>query len=362
MSKKITTVLGDIKPEELGYTTAHEHVLGDISLLSREVMKYKGRIPDNMLEFRMENLAGLRQGMSIFSEDCSLAGDIDFAVAEFNAFKMIGGKAVVDASPIGMRAPAEQLKEAAQKSGIHLITCTGIYYAAARPAEYIGKDERFMYEVFKKELEGGIDGSDVLPGFLKCAINTIQNDGSIDKSELDALRAQAKLSNETGLSVHVHTGYPMTNEHIYKVVDVALKECGMNPNRLLMMHQDQFLRRGCENQAYLDNPEIGRNVNTDYLERVLDQGVYVGFDSWGSLVSTLPDDYDRLKGLVVLLKKGYGSQIVCGHDNISKVHGRTAGYYGYTRFPEMLAQLQQFGFHKEIHKLTIENPANLLAY
>ncbi|MEK4476279.1 hypothetical protein NSQ91_23840 [Paenibacillus sp. FSL R7-0048] len=360
--KKITTVLGDIKPVELGYTTMHEHVLADASLLNRQVMHFKGRIPDYMLELRMENLAGLRQGMSIFSDDCSLAGDIDFAVAEFNAFQKIGGQAVVDASPIGLRAPAGQLKEAAERSGIHLVTCTGIYVAAARPDEYIGKDDIFMYEVFKKEVEEGIDGTDVKPGFLKCAVNAINEDGSIDKSELDALRAQARLSNETGLSVHVHTGYPMTNEHLYEVVDVALKECGMNPDRLLMMHQDQFLRRGCENNVYLSCPEMGRNVNTEYLEKILDHGVYIGFDSWGTFVTTLPDDYDRVKGLVALLKKGYGSQIVCGHDCITKAYGKTAGSYGYTRFPEMLGQLHQFGLGEEIQKITVENPAKLLSY
>jgi len=362
MSKKITTVLGDIKPEELGFTTMHEHVLGDISLLNREVMKYKGRIPDEMLTLRMENLAALRQGMSIFSDECSLAGDIDFAAAEMKAFKMVGGNAVCDASPIGMRAPVEQLKEASKRSGINLITCSGIYYATARPDEYIGKDDKFMYEIFKKEIEEGIDGTDVKPGFLKCAVQTINEDGSIEKSELDALRAQARLSNETGLSVHVHTGYPIANEHIYKVVDVAVRECGMIPDRLLMIHQDQFLRRGCENMVYVANHDIARNVNTDYLERILDQGVNVGFDSWGTYISTLPDDYDRMKGLVALLKKGYGSQIVCGHDCATKAYGKTAGSYGYNRFPEMLGQLQQFDLGGEIQKITVENPARILAY
>ncbi|MFV0467157.1 MAG: hypothetical protein ACK5ML_14015 [Lachnospiraceae bacterium] len=362
MHKKITTVLGDIEPENLGFTTMHEHVLADITLLNREVMQYKGQIPPQMLELRMENLAGLREGMSIFSDECSLSGDVEFAVAEFNAFKMIGGNAVCDASPIGLRATATQLKEAAIKSGINLITCTGIYYASARPDEYIGKDEKFMYKVFKKEIEEGINGSDVKPGFLKCAIQTIHKDGTIDLSELASLRAQAKLSNETGLSVHVHTAYPMTNEHIFQVVEIALKECGMIPDRLLMIHQDQFLRRNCENATYVTSPDVARNVNTDYLEKILNQGANIGFDSWGTLVSILPDDYDRLKGIVALLKKGYGSQIVCGHDCATKAYGKTAGSYGYLRFPEMLNQLHQFGLGDEIRKITIENPARILSY
>lgn len=362
MSKKITTVLGDIKPEELGYTTMHEHVLADLFLLSRGVIQYKANIPAGMLEFRMENLAALRQGMAIFSDECSLEGDIEFAVAELGAFKMIGGKAVCDASPIGLRAPAAQLKEAAQKSGVNLVTCSGIYYATARPDEYIGKDDKYMYDVFKKEIEEGIDGTDVRPGFLKCAVQTINENGSLDKSELDALRAQARLSNETGLSVHVHTAYPIANEYLYKIVNVALKECGMVPDRLLMIHQDQFLRRGCENNTYVANPDISRNVNTDYLEKILAQGVNIGFDSWGSTTTTLPDDYDRLKGLIALLKKGYGSQIVCGHDCCSKAAGKTAGSYGYNRFPEMLGQLEQFGLGGEIQKITVENPARILAY
>lgn len=362
MSKKITTVLGDIEPEELGYTTMHEHVLGDIALLTREVAQFKGRIPEDMLKLRMDNLAALRGGMSIFSDECSLAGDVEFAAAEMRAFRMVGGNAVCDASPLGMRAPAEQLKAASEKSGVHLVTCTGIYYATARPEEYVGKDDKFMYEVFKKEVEDGIDGTDVKPGFLKCAVQIIGQDGSMDKSELDALRAQARLSNETGLSVHVHTGYPVTNEHIYEIVDIALNECGMVPDRLLMLHQDQFLRRDCENARYITEPAVSRNVNTDYLERILNRGINVGFDSWGTFVTTLPDDFDRIKGLVALLKKGYGGQIVCGHDCSTKAYGKTVGSYGYNRFPELLGQLQQFGLEKEIPRITVENPAKILAY
>ena len=43
--KKILTVLGPIKPEELGFTTMHEHVIMDGGWVLRE--RYKGELQSN---------------------------------------------------------------------------------------------------------------------------------------------------------------------------------------------------------------------------------------------------------------------------------------------------------------------------
>ena len=329
METKVYTVLGAIDPETLGVTTMHEHVLADISLLTAQLQGYKQKIPKDSLTLQGTNLAALRQGMAMFSDDCSLKDDVEYAVKEMEAFRQTGGNTVVDASPIGMRAPVSQLQEAARRSGMNLVSCSGIYYADARPEEYIGRDEKFMYQLFCREMQEGIDGSGVKPGFLKCAVQTVES-GGLNRSELDALRAQARVSAETGISVHVHTGYALTDEQLGQLVETAVNECGMKPDRLLMLHMDQFLRRGCENSVYITQPDTGRNVDTAYLEKLLERGVNVSFDTWGTFVSTLPDDYDRLKGLAALLKKGYGGQIVCGQDSATKAVGKTAGGTAWT--------------------------------
>lgn len=55
--------------------------------------------------------------------------------------------------------------------------------------------------------------------------------------------------------------------------------------------------------------------------QLLDMGINIGFDSYGSLTPTLPDNDDMNKALVELLRRGYGSQIVLGHDITDKSRG-----------------------------------------
>jgi len=55
---------------------------------------------------------------------------------------------------------------------------------------------------------------------------------------------------------------------------------------------------------------------------------------------------------------------VLGYDFSGKKNGVTYGDFGYTRFPEFtLPMLKRFGFGEDIiTKLTVENPARILAY
>ncbi|MGC7102549.1 hypothetical protein ACPZ19_48435 [Amycolatopsis lurida] len=78
----------------------------------------------------------------------------------------------------------------------------------------------------------------------------------------------------------------------------------------------------------------------------------------------LPDDFDRAKGSVDLLHAGYGDRIVLGHDNFTKAHGKSYGYYGFTRFPQFIPPiLTRLGFDDDVYRrLVVDNPARVLAH
>lgn len=157
-------------------------------------------------------------------------------VNELNEFKKIGGNAVCDASPIGLRGNVSDIKKASELADIHIICATGLYTANSQPEEFIVKSEAELITYFKKEVQEGIEGTDIRPGFLKCALNVLDPNNTIHELELKALRACAKVAAETGMSLHVHTAVPLTCDHILQGVDTAVKECGMQPDRLYMMH------------------------------------------------------------------------------------------------------------------------------
>lgn len=361
--KRITTVRGDISPDELGFTTMHEHTICDLSFMKNQI-GFIPPIPPEMLALKPENYAFLRSGAGIFSDECSTLGNVDYLVKELKAFKKIGGNAVVDASPIGLRGNVNDLKKASELAGVHIICATGLYHAMAQPKEFMSQSEEELINYFEKEINEGIDGTDIKPGFLKCALNVLNTDNTLHELELKTLRACAKVAAKTGMSLHVHTAVPLTCDHILQGVDIALNECGMKADKLYMMHLDAFLRTPAKISDYYSNIESVRGVNTELQTKVLESGVNIGFDSWTALVSTLPDDYDRVKGLVDLLKKGYSSQIVLGHDIYDKSRGVTYGYTGFTGFAGfVLPILKQLGFGDDvISNLTVENPARILAY
>ncbi|WP_138750766.1 phosphotriesterase family protein [Paenibacillus sinopodophylli] len=361
--KRITTVRGDIFPEELGFTTMHEHTICDLAFL-RNQLGFIPPIPSEKLTLTPENMASLRSGLGLFSDECSTLGDVDYLTKELTAFKKIGGNAVVDASPIGLRGDVTDMKEASEMADVHIVCATGLYHAAAQPEEFMSRSEKELIAHFEKEIKEGIDGTTIKPGFLKCALNVLNPDCTIHEIELKTLRACAKVAAYTGMSLHVHTAAPLTGEHILQGVDIAIYECGMKPEKVHIMHLDSFLRTPSKISDYYSTIEAVRCVNTDLQTKVLEKGVNIGFDSWGMLVNTLPDDYDRVKGLADLLKKGYASQIALGHDIYDKSRGVTYGYTGFTGFAGfVLPILKELGFGDDIiNKLTVENPARILAY
>jgi phosphotriesterase-related protein len=101
---KITTVCGGIDPSELGFTTMHEHTITDMTQLVTAQQMYKDMIPPEDLLVKPENMFFLRSGVGLFSDGCATTGDVEWLTNELNFFKnKVGGRAVVDASPIPLR-------------------------------------------------------------------------------------------------------------------------------------------------------------------------------------------------------------------------------------------------------------------
>lgn len=360
---KISTVLGEINSEELGFTTMHEHILCDVSAILGSVAKmYATQIPQDLLKLSNENLVYLRSGMGSFSPDCITAGDVDFTVKELSAFKAMGGNTVVDATPLDARGNIAEMQDASRISGVNLITCTGLYITDAQPENFKKMSEDELVVFFEKEVVEGIDDTDVKAAFLKCAINTPNQAGKVDEMEIKAVRACARAAANTGRSIHIHNAYPLTEQHIIPVAEMVLS-LGVKPEKILMLHMDSFIRQPLQNIDYIKAFDVKKGVSIDMQLKLLDMGVNIGFDAFDSLVTILPDNNDRLKALVEILKRGYGGQITLGHDTTDKAKGVSYGYTGLTGFIQnALPVLKELGYEDDIYKMTVINPARILAY
>lgn len=357
MSKKVTTVCGDIPPEQLGFTSLHEHTFLDLRIAGVFMKNYFRNVPADKLDFRPENFAFLKEGVYLVSDECAVVDDMDFLVKEYRLFQQDGGRSVCDCSPIGVRGDVLKIRELSQKTGLNILCATGVYTMTSRPAELLGKDEEFYYRTFKNEVENGIDGTGIRPGLLKAAIATYGPDGKIMEVELAGVRVCARLSAETGLSLHIHTDPTLRGEDVVATAELAIR-CGAAPNKVHVCHLDSRLAGGVSVADYLNNPNLDRTLDLETHKRLLDLGVAI--TNTGYFV---PDDFERLKGLITLLDLGYKDQITLGNDFSSKLLGRSYGNYGCTRFAEFaLPMLKRYGREHAIHKLVVDNPARILAY
>lgn len=364
--KKIRTVRGDISPEELGLTSMHDHTFVDLSVAGQFMKNMFPGVTDEMVAFTPENYGFLKSGTYLMSKELQHVDDMEYLVKEYGYFKAAGGQSVVDPGPIGVRGRGDKLKEFSELTGLNVICATGVYTAISRPAELLGKGEEYLYQTMKQEIEEGIDGTDVKPGILKAAIATYGANG-IHEAEIAGVRACARLSAETGMSLHIHTDPCLSGADVIAVVKMALEECGVDAGNILVCHTDSRLACGVKVGDYLNQLETGRNIDIEMHKQLLDLGVNIGLDTWGMPIINqqffAADDFERLKALIALIDLGYDSQITLGNDFSSKIAGRSYGGYGCTRFIDYgLGMLKKYGKEASIPKLVIENPARILAF
>lgn len=366
MSKKITTACGDIAPEALGLTSLHEHTFLDLRISGSFLKNYFKNVPESMLAFKPENFPFLKQGVYLVSDECAVVDDMDFLVKEYGFFKADGGQSVCDCSPIGVRGDVQKMRDLSERTGLNIICATGVYTMTSRPSELLGKDADFYYQTFKREVEDGIDGTDVHPGMLKAAIATYGPDGKLMDGELEGVRACARLSAETGLSVHIHTDPNIRGVDVIAAAQLAI-DCGAAPDKVHICHMDNRIAQGVAVADYLTKPAVDRTLDLDTHKALLDLGVTIGLDTWGMPITNdsffMPDDFERLKALITLIDLGYEDQLTLGCDFSSKIMGRSYGNYGCTRFIEFtLPMLKKHGHDDAVQKLVVDNPARILSY
>ena len=359
----IMTVRGPVAPEALGFTSMHEHTLYDGGFFRTRFEAFLPPDPPVALDepLRLDNL-GLLKHAFILSRDTLVMKDEAVMAAELADFKALGGSAVVDMSTPGLRWDALALRRVSEASGVHIVATTGLYSMDSWPARFHGMGVSELVAYMQDEVRRGLDGTGVLPGHLKIAIEE-----DFCEPEVNGLRAAARVAGETGLSLTVHQGMRLGPDCGVRIAALLAEE-GMDPRRTVIAHNDaKFASRNLD-QLILD--PAARGINTEIAEQLLDRGFNLSVDCFGhywdaeALGFTGVPDWARMAGLVTLIRKGYAEQLVVGTDTFIKFLLRRYGGEGYGRLLTFTAPtLRRVGIAEEdIARVTVGNPARILAY
>jgi len=310
MAPRVMTVSGPIPPDRVGFALPHEHT--GIAL------------------WHIENRWDYWE----------LTPDEDRITDELRDFRRRGGATIVDLTLPGVGRDPSRLRRLASATGLNIVMGTGWYRGAYYPAE-ARIDRRTVDDLaaeMVRELADGVDESGIRPGII--------GEIGTDKPWVSALeervhRAAARASVQTGMAITTHG--------VQSAVGLAqlaiFTEEGVDPGRVVIGHADSHL-------------------DLDFYLAVLDAGANLGFDFLGHRFGVEETLEPRLvETIVELLERGYAPQLLLSQDVCHNRQLKAHGGFGYVYLHQhFLPTLRTAAVGEgEIHTMTIDNPARILA-
>ena len=339
---KALTVLGPVEPERLGTTVTHEHIFfdwGDTYWTEPQTEEEK-LLADAPI--RLENRGILQRNPFLVRENFWQESVHD-AVREVADFRQSGGGTIVEVTPIGQGRNPAGLQEVSRRAGVNIIANTGFYIEAGHPAYVAEKTVDELADVLVQEIDEGIDGTGVRPGFM----GDVGTTKTVSKNEEKCLRAVARAHLRTGVPLGIHVD--PSDRQAMIVVRILLRE-GVRPERMVMEHMDE-------------------QPDHDYHLEVAGTGVYLEFDTWGSefyygppYSVPEPRDIQRAECVKYLIDRGHLNQLLLAQDvwlrQLMKKYGGE-GYDSLLRYG--VPRLKMAGVTDEqIRTMLVENPKRLL--
>ena len=248
----INTVLGQINESEVKSALSHEHITcycDFMSLMSGEKYIDKAEVE----KAAVSHLIYMREkyGLNLF----------------------------LDCTPANIGRDVELMKRVSEKSGVHIVCSTGLYYTynpiiAPMSAENIA--EHYIR-----------DAKNINAGIIKAAVE----EEKISEFNEKLLVASAIAHKEIELPIVVHTNG--RNENGRKALEILL-ENGASPESVVIGH-------------------IGGSGNADYICEMAQKGCYVAFDRLPAVAS---EEYLENKVAIIerLCEAGFGEKILLSHD------------------------------------------------
>lgn len=254
---EVQTVQGPIDADQLGVVLAHEHV-----------------------RFRDEAVAAEWPGR--YDEQLEL----DAALVAVEGAKDRGVRTIVDPTAMFGGRDVRFMKRVADQTGVRIVACTGIYSYDYLPHYFENRDIDVMADHFVEDIEIGIQGTDIRAGFLKCAADAAGVTERVEKIH----RAVARASVQTGAPIMAH----------------SMPAVGTGPRQVEIFEQEGV------DLARVQIAHCGDSEDVEYIQRLIEKGVYVGLDRYG-LEMYLPID-KRNATAAELLRRGHAERLIISQD------------------------------------------------
>lgn len=281
----VRTLFKDIRPEEMGFTLSHEHM---VCRPPHWVWKNQ---PDLILD------------------------DMEKSLLDVMDFKNNGGETIVDATAIDYGRDVEAVAKISRRSGINVIGTAGFNKSFLwdaplddRLSSLIGGHKCFrtwiesssiesLTDFVKREIEYGLEDGPYKAGQVK--FGTGYN--SINPLEIKTMEVAAAVHHLTGAPVHSHT------------------EAGT-----MALQQIEILKSLNVNLEYVSFGHMDRNMDLWYHRKIADTGAFICFDGIGKI--KYHPESALIEHIITLVKRGYQKQILISGDTARRSYYRHYEY------------------------------------
>lgn len=305
----INTVLGEITPDKLGVTLMHEHIVWDWDGAESNNNHNLDKVVNRMLPFLLD-------------------------------LKKSGCDTLVEATTFGAGRDISILGECAKKSGLNIITNTGVWDGSDSPQKYTPNwlkrkkiDE--IVEIWSAEYFKGIEGTQLKPAFIKIALG---DTGEITEFQDTILRAAARTSLKTKMPVQCHT---FSASSAIKAVSIIEEET-LPFNKFIWVHAD------------------GEN-NINVIKQLAEKGIWVEFDC----LARTTDFSWHVQTIKTMVSEGMLDRLLLSQDAGTFYFGEEnteSSIFPYSRlFKEFIPSCVEQGIsHDLFDELLIKNPLKVL--
>lgn len=301
--EQVITVNGAIRPQQMGRTLIHEHLLVDF--IGADKISFDRWNREEVLKVVLPYLLEVKKR---------------------------GVKTFLDCTPAFLGRDVHLLQLAAQKSGLQILTNTGYYGAVDNkylPKWAFTETAEQLADRWTAEFENGIDGTDVRPGFIKIGVNP----GPLSELHRKLVRAAGLTHLRTGLTICSHTGPALA---AFEEIE-ELQRTGVHPSAFVWVHAQGESNKN----LYTKAAQLGAWVSLDGM----------GWGDWENYASWI----DFLKSNRLL------HRVLISHDAGWYKPGESNGgnFIGFTDlFEKVFPVLRQKGFTQDdFDQLLIRNPA-----